>query len=250
MINKEEIKKVIQHVSKNPELYKQRTSKLDKLLREEKKELVHLVNVLNVSPKRLYEVMIESGALSGIAYITFYKWIKKSIDLNSGVVEICDTAETIIDEVIEDVVLSTDESKNTIVDDRSVSQDSREIFYGFDMNNEPDSLTNPLPQIYEISKEYIFNIFTNDTSLNNEKIVHILLYEISASGENIYKKVWPFMLIKNGENIQQYYNRLQDVIDSDRNYSFGITNATASISDIAYACGCDRYKIIRQTVEF
>lgn len=243
------MKKIIQDVSKNPELYKQRASKLDKLLKEEKKELVHLVNVLNVSPKRLYEVMIESGAISGIAYITFYKWIKKSIDLNSGVVEICDT-EAIIDDAIEDVVLSTDESINTMVDDRSVVPDSREMFYGFDMNNEPDPVANPLPQIYEISKEYIFNIFTNDTSLNNEKIVYILLYEISVRGENIFKDIWPFMLMKDGENIEQYYSRLQDVINSKASYSFGITNATACLWDIAFVCGYDGCKIIRQTVKF
>lgn len=38
------------------------------------------------------------------------------------------------------------------------------------------------------------------------------------------------------------------VLNNKESYSFGITNATASISDIAYACGCDRYKIIRRTV--
>jgi hypothetical protein len=81
--------------------------------------------------------------------------------------------------------------------------------------------------------------------LNNEKIVYILLYEISSSGENLFKNVWSIMLMQDGENVQQYYNRLQSIIDSDGKYSFGITNATASISDIAFACGYDEYKIIR-----
>ncbi|MDD2782318.1 hypothetical protein [Sulfuricurvum sp.] len=228
MINKVEIKKIIQNVSKNPEQYKKRLSKLDKLLREEKKELVHLITVLNVSPKRIYDMMIESEAISGIAYITFYKWIKN----NSA-------------EVLE-------QAENNDVNEAAIEQqiviDSREKFYGFDMNNDPDVVTNPVPQLHEISKEYIFNIFKNDTSLNNEKIVYILLYEVSASGNNKFKDIWHFMLMQNGENIQQYYDRLQDVTNSHGKYSFGITNATASISDIAFTCGCDMYKIIRRTI--
>lgn len=228
MINKDEIKKIIQDVSKNPELYKKRLSKLDKLLREEKKELVHLITVLNVSPKRIYDMMIESGAISGIAYITFYKWIKN----NSA-------------EVLE-------QAENNDVNEAAIEQhmviDSREMFYGFDMNNDPDVITNPLPQLYEISKEYIFNIFRNDTALNNEKIVYILLYEVSARGNNIFKDIWHLMLMQDGESIQQYYDRLQDVTNSHGKYSFGITNATASISDIAFTCGCDMYKIIRRTI--
>lgn len=54
--------------------------------------------------------------------------------------------------------------------------------------------------------------------------------------------------MQDGESIQQYYDRLQEIINSNGSDSFGITNATSSISDIAFTCGCDMYKIIRWTI--
>lgn len=68
------------------------------------------------------------------------------------------------------------------------------------------------------------------------------MYEISARGNNIFKDIWHLMLMQDGESIQQYYDRLQEIINSNGSDSFGITNATASISDIAFTCGCEMYK--------
>lgn len=203
---------------------KAKSNKLDKIFGSAKKDVLELFTVYGYSIAQVHNDLTEKNIIKDIPYRTFHSWVKKNLEIGSNSMHVESDNNG---NVVEEEYIQINEG-NSINASHEFQQDSREIFYGFDMNNEPDPVANPLPKIYEITKDYIFNIFTNDTTLNNEKIVYILLYEISSSGENI----------------QQYYNRLQDVIDSDRNYSFGITNATASISDIAYACGCDRYKIL------
>lgn len=221
--------------------YARKRGKFDKLFGDKKDEILKLIIVKSVPIKVVYDDLVERKVIEDSPYVSFYQWVKKNI-------------ANVRDETTDLSVQTTDESTNQTDDacvdviteiSENLLHDSREKFYGFDMNNDPDIVNNPVPQLYEISKEYIFNIFTNDTTLNNEKIVYILLYEISSSGENIFKNVWSIMLMQDNENIQQYYDRLQSAIDSEGSYSFGITNATAAISDIAFACGYDGYKIIR-----
>ncbi|MDD2782343.1 hypothetical protein [Sulfuricurvum sp.] len=221
--------------------YARKRGKFDKLFGDKKDEILKLIIVKSVPIKVVYDDLVDRKVIEDSPYVSFYQWVKNNTKNVSG--EDADLSVQMND-------ISTNQPDNDrvyITEEAPVKllPDSREMFYGFDMNNDPDIVTNPLPQMYEISKEYIFNIFKNDTSLNNEKIVYILLYEISSSGENLFKNVWSIMLMQDGENVQQYYNRLQSIIDSDGKYSFGITNATASISDIAFACGYDEYKIIR-----
>lgn len=222
-----------------------RKSELDKLFGDNKKAILDLVYINNMPVKKIYDELNEKGFFGDIKYSAFLKWVRRNKPVVEAEIQ-SDFQEIIVDKSEDDItgellVISQNEEVNILLD-------SREMFYGFDMNNDPDVVTNPVPQLHEISKEYIFNIFKNDTSLNNEKIVYILLYEVSASGNNKFKDIWHFMLMQNGENIQQYYDRLQDVTNSHGKYSFGITNATASISDIAFTCGCDMYKIIRRTI--
>lgn len=224
--------------------YARKRGKFDKLFGDKKDEILKLIIVKSVPIKVVYDDLVERKVIEDSPYVSFYQWVKKNIanvrdETTDLSVETTDESTNQTDDACVDVI--TEISENLL-------HDSREMFYGFDMNNDPDVVTNPVPQLHEISKEYIFNIFKNDTSLNNEKIVYILLYEVSASGNNKFKDIWHFMLMQNGENIQQYYDRLQDVTNSHGKYSFGITNATASISDIAFTCGCDMYKIIRRTI--
>jgi hypothetical protein len=218
-----------------------RKSSLDNDFGESKEKILDLIYVKNIPIKQMYEELKLEGLISDVHYNTFLHWARKNDPLKNVSNVEATKAE-------DENILPVNKSETDVEEAQIVCHDSREMFYGFDMNKEPDPITNPLPQIYEISKEYIFNIFADDTSLNNEKIVHILLYEISARGENIFKDIWPFMLIEDRENIQQYYDRLQGVINTKESYSFGVTNATACISDIAFSCGCDKYKIIRRTV--
>lgn len=220
-----------------------RKSSLDNDFGKSKKQILDLIYVKNIPIKQMYMELKEEGLISDVHYNTFLHWARKNDPLKNVSNVEATKAE-------DENILPVNESETDVEEAQIVFHDSREMFYGFDMNNEPDPITNPLPQIYKISKEYVFNIFADDTSLNNEKIVHILLYEISTRGENIFKDIWPFMLMKDGENIEQYYSRLQDVINSQASYSFGITNATACLWDIAFVCGYDGCKIIRQTVEF
>lgn len=226
--------------------YARKRGKFDKLFGDKKDEILKLIIVKSVPIKVVYDDLVERKVIEDSPYVSFYQWVKNNTKNVSGEdadlsVKMNDTSTSQPDN---DRVYIAEESPVKLL------PDSREMFYGFDMNNDPDIVTNPLPKMYEISKEYIFNIFTNDTTLNNEKIVYILLYEISTRGENIFKDIWPFMLMEQGENIEQYYSRLQDVINSKASYSFGITNATACMWDIAFVCGYNGCKIIRQTVEF
>lgn len=224
---------------------KARSNKLDKVFGNSKKDILELFTINKYQMAQVYNDLSEMQIIENITYRAFCNWVKKNLENDSNIVHI--ESENIRN-VFEKKSVTAD-ANNSINVSCEFQPDSREIFFGFDMNNEPDPLTNPVPKLNEISHEYIFNIFKNDTSLNNEKIVYILLFEIRERNYNMYKEIWNFMLIKNDESIQQYYDRLQDVINSDENYCFGITNATASISDIAFACGCDKYKIIRSNVK-
>lgn len=243
MPNKDElIQTYLEEFDNTDRPIRQRNGKFDRLFGDKKNAIINLIIDKSVPIKVVYDDLVKRKIIEGSPYISFYQWVKRKMneieknvdDMDANII---DNAGKTIDSITRDNVEETA---------MKPLHDSRDMFYGFDMNSDPDIATNPLPQMYEISKEYIFNIFKEDNSLNNEKIVYILLYEISERGENIFKEIWPFMLIKNGENIQQYYDRLQDIINSNGSYSFGITNATACISDIAFSCGYDGYKIIRR----
>ncbi|MDD3595897.1 hypothetical protein [Sulfuricurvum sp.] len=220
-----------------------RKSVLDKLFGDNKKAILDLVYLNNMPIKKIYDELNEKGFFGDIQYSSFLKWVRRNKPVVEAEIQ-SDFQKIIVNKSEDDVVgellvISQNEEVDILLD-------SREMFYGFDMNNEPDPLTNPLPQMYEISKDYIFNIFLDDTALNNEKVIKILLFDIKSGRRNIYKKSWSYLLMKDGENIQEYYDRLQYLINTNSDCSLGLTNLTSLIEDIAYSCGHRWYKTIRE----
>jgi hypothetical protein len=63
----------------------------------------------------------------------------------------------------------------------------------------------------EISHENIFELFTEDKSLDNVKIGKIIAYDLTRVRYNYYIDAWPYLLIRENESTSDYYKRLVEL---------------------------------------
>lgn len=223
---------------------RKRKSKYDDLFGERKNKLLTKIKHGNLSVKNYYDELCRIGIIKDGSYNSFFMWVKRNLDAVEEIKIVEQNQESIPETIIEELSRNNGlESQNNFYNTNQELFDK--YFFGFNMDGEYEIDINQPPLIDELTKENIFNIFSNDYTLNNEKIAKILLYEISVKKRNIFKNIWLFMLIKANESLDEYYERLDNIINESESYSHGITNATGSIHDIGFYCGINHFKIIR-----
>lgn len=237
-------------IESSKHIKKSYVSKIEKIFIGHKDRLLDLFEKGNVSIHQVHTDLVQQKILENIPYISFYQWVKrKQKEREESGHYSQNFVEKNVDNSVEDnsPVFSENLNDTTEKFPERILYDSLEMFYGFDMNKEIDEVDNPLPIMYEISKEYIFTIFRNDPKLTNNKLVKIILFHISSIMENIYQEYWHDLLMQEDENIQQYYDRLQTMINTINGTSYVIRNMTSLIQDLAYDCGYKDFKMIRAT---
>lgn len=223
---------------------RKRKSKYDDLFGEHKNKLLAKIKDGNLSVKNYYDELCRIGIIKNGTYNSFFMWVKRNLET----VEEFKKNERMQGNTPEATTVELSRNNGLENQNNSYNTDQHlfdKYFFGFNMDGEYETSVNQPPLIDELSKENIFNIFSNDSTLNNEKIAKILLYEIGVKKRNIFKNVWSFMLMKDNESIDEYYERLDRKINESESYSHGVTNATGSIHDIGFYCGINHFKIIR-----
>jgi hypothetical protein len=184
---------------------------------------VDISKLLNksISKKFIYESLVEKNLLKNVSYSSFYRWAKN----------IEKTASKDKNVSIKEHINTKNENKKSML----ISNDSKDLFYGFDMNNQPDNLVNPVPVRSEISNESVCDIFVNDHTLTNDKIVRMLLCSISNIGINYFTNTWQYLLMLNDENENSYFERLQLLSNTNSLYEHEIFQATSQFQGYAIA---------------
>lgn len=218
----------IKKAQENKDCFRFKVSQFDEIFKGRKSDIVDLIVVDGMKIKRLYDGMVEDGILKNEPYISFYNWVKKSINNHKNTNKI-----KIITKKILDV------GNNEL-------QDSRSLFYGFDMNKELNDTDNILPVRPTIDHVKLCDCFVNDHTLTNEKIVDILLCTVGVKGKNRFKKTWMMLLLGVNESIEQYYERLQLLANINNELADEIFLATASINRYAISSNFDKLKVIRK----
>lgn len=239
---REELKEIIGHIKKNADNYKIKKIFFNKLLNDDEKNAILELIEEGYGPKSIYTELVKKEILPDGKYSAFYRWLKPyKVDKNK--VQNLPTKSDSIS-VEKDNKMSTNSVENFIVNGTETiginnnvlnenNIDSRELFYGFDMNNQPDNVTNPIPIRPELHKESVCDIFINDRTLNNEKIVRMLLCSIDDFGENNFINVWPHLLMKDDEDQYKYYERLRNYSRSNPQHAYEIFMATSQYESFA-----------------
>ncbi|MDD2368629.1 MAG: hypothetical protein PHQ90_04945 [Sulfuricurvum sp.] len=244
-----EISLVLNKIKTNQESYKRVHGVCAKLMKGQEKIVLELIQN-DVSIKVIYDELLSQELLQNITYNAFYKWvqsIKNKFKFLANVDENLDetvhkNTEIIIDRVPEQSLLNNEGLNEKKM---HIFQDSRDLFYGFDMNNQPDNISNPVPVRPELKNEIVSDIFLNDHTLTNEKITKILLCNITIQDENDFKDVWSHLLIQDSETVDEYYNRLQQFVLENPQHATGVFRATSLFNRYALLANFDKIKIIR-----
>ncbi|MFA6189831.1 MAG: hypothetical protein WC680_11195 [Sulfuricurvum sp.] len=219
--------------------------RFDTLFGDEKAMIVSLVRDRNIGVKKLFDGFVVKNLLRKDQFKSFSRWIKSEVAKSSD----RSTDVKIEDEIkhtkhIDSNLLAIDEVKTGNIE--QLLHDSRNLFHGFDMNEQPDEKTNPIPVRPEIDHLYLCEIFAKNHELNNDRIVNILLCAIKLEKKNIFTKTWSELLLKNGETKEEYYARLQGISDSDVDKSYEILDATTCMQGYALAAKYDGLKLVRR----
>lgn len=230
-MNNDKLDNFIKKAKENKESFRYKISQFDEIFKGKKNDIVDLIVIDGMKIKRLYDGMIEDGILINEPYISFYNWIKKSIDHRKK----CNKS----------ITLNTSTKESHPVDTNKM-KDSRALFYGFDMNKDLDEIGNILPIKPEIDHGKLCDCFVNDHVLTNEKIINILLCTVGVKEENRFKKTWMFLLLKASESIEEYYERLQLLANANDEFADEIFLATSCINRYALSSSFDKLKVIRK----
>ncbi|MDD5053571.1 MAG: hypothetical protein PHO27_12620 [Sulfuricurvum sp.] len=241
---REELKEVIGYIKQNADHYKIKKIFFSKLLNDDEKNAILELIEEGYGPKSIYTELVNKEILPDGKYSAFYRWLKPyKVDKNkvqilptksdSHLVETDNNPST---NSVENFIVNGTETvgiNNSALNENNI--DSRELFYGFDMNNQPDNLTNPIPIRPELHKESVCDIFLNDRTLNNEKIVRMLLCSIDDFGESHFINVWRHLLMKDDEDQHKYYERLRNYSRANPQNAYEIFMATSQYESFAIA---------------
>lgn len=252
-MKKDDISEVVKLITENESNFiKESKITYNKLFEHEKENIILLVKNRNISIKMFFDEFVKKGILKKKQSDSFARWVKAEIakieKSNDAKVKMKIEDELLINSF--DIPVKTTSSE-TQKKTSEIYTDSRNVFHGFDMNEHPNEETNPIPVRPEIDHLYLCEIFASDHELNNDKIVNILLCTIKIKKKNMFINTWPYLLLKGGETKEDYYSRLQLLVDSDmdedREISYEILNATTCMQGYALAAKYDGLKLIRRT---
>lgn len=207
---------------KNMKQYKPRMSKLDKIFVEHKEKLLDLLSNSQMSIRQVYFSLVEKQVLENTPYISFYQWIKRKQKER------------------------TQEQEHTTPRIENDNNKNIEYFHTFDIDKEFDEVNNPLPDTLNVSSNFLVEELKKKSELNNNLIVLIVLHIIEKKKKNIFKESWSFLLMKDGEMMNEYTNRLQQLVDNNSILEDEILTYTTTLSRFTQAANSFQFQSIRR----
>lgn len=206
---------------KNIKRYKPRTTKLDIIFVQHQERLLKMFDTYQASIKQVYNDLVEQEILIDIPYITFYQWVKRKQKEHNTLEHTTPNVENIIDKNIK-------------------------LFHGFDIEKELDEVDNPLPDTLNVSSNFLVEELKKKSELNNHLIVLTVLHIIEKKKKNIFKESWSFLLIKDGEMMNEYTNRLQQLVDNNSILEDEILTYTTTLSRFTQAANSFQFQSTRR----
>jgi hypothetical protein len=254
-MHEEKLDDFLKNYNENTIIYQRKMSVFDKIFGSKKEEIVKLFSQENINIKTVLDDLKKREIVSAETnYKTFYAWLQKSKKLYEKNTENSSEMSGIIQQKNNENV-DSNYVKNATQNDNilpEVNDEKRELFnkyfYGFNMDLQPDKVTNITPINEELEWRKANEIFNSDPYLDNHKIGVILVATIIATNENDWTETWMEVLMKENETLEEYYARLQLYVDSnDYRIAKSIFDATSAFERFAHNTKAENIRAVRMT---
>lgn len=235
------------------DFFKRKTN-LEKLFGDRLDEFLEILLMENISIKKTFDELIRLEIIpKDTKYRAFYYSVIRERERRNEVHQnTIENAKKISTENVENhsnshAEIVTQNYNITPISDEEKNEIMNKYFFGFNMDFEPDEVTNPIPMNDELVWEKANTVFIGNTSLDNYKIGVVLVATIRAIGENVWTTTWREVMMKESEKLEDYYARLQIFIDNNNDKAKAIFDATSACQRFAYHGKAHHIKAVRMS---